>query len=187
MANGRHFENRYIQIGLFSIAAKSCISVYTPYLSEKSSDFYEILYIAADFELDKRHVISFFLFLIWGGTRFLCLTGWPNAQPHGRNYCSVARHHQANLMVCVVCSCCATFPYREVCMAKGGIESGETLCHDIYPARPITTVSLATNSYCMMDGYSSCALRAPGSNLAVRVTGQAYSRRPSVISGLSSD
>jgi len=37
-------------------------------------------------------------------------------------------------------------------MAKGGIRSGETLCHDIYPAQPITTVSLAVNSYCMMDG-----------------------------------
>jgi len=31
------------------------------------------------------------------------------------------------------------------------------LCHDIYPARPITTVSLATNNCCMMDGHSSCA------------------------------
>ena len=26
-------------------------------------------------------------------------------------------------MVCAVCSCCATSPYREVCKAKGGIES----------------------------------------------------------------
>jgi len=83
MADGRHFENRYIQIGLFSIAAKSCISVYTPYLSEKSSDFHEILYIAADFELDKRHVISFFLFLIWGGTRFLCMPGLRPASQAG--------------------------------------------------------------------------------------------------------
>ena len=71
-------------------------------------------------------------------------------------------------MVCVVCSCCATSPYREVCRAKGGIGSGETLCH-IYLARPITTVSLATNTYCMMDGHSSCAPWAPGSNLSVRV------------------
>ena len=29
-----------------------------PYLSEKSSDFHEILYTAADFELDERHVIK---------------------------------------------------------------------------------------------------------------------------------
>ena len=57
-----------------------------------------------------------------------------------------------------MCSCCATSPYREVCRAKGGIRSGETLCH-IYPARPITTVSLATNTYCMMDSHSSCAPR----------------------------
>jgi len=28
------------------------------YLSEKSSDFYEILYTAADFEPDERHVIK---------------------------------------------------------------------------------------------------------------------------------
>jgi len=41
MADGRHFENRYM-----------------PYLSEKSPDFHEILYTAADFELDKRHVIK---------------------------------------------------------------------------------------------------------------------------------
>ena len=30
----------------------------SPYLSEKSSDFDEILYTAADFELDERHVIK---------------------------------------------------------------------------------------------------------------------------------
>jgi len=65
-------------------------------------------------------------------------------------------------MVCVVCSCCATSPYREVCRAKGGIGIGETLCHDIYHARPITTVSLAANTYCMMDGHSSNAPRTVG-------------------------
>ena len=42
MADGRHFENRYIAIS-------QC---------EKSSDFDEILYTAAGFELDKRHVIK---------------------------------------------------------------------------------------------------------------------------------
>ena len=30
----------------------------SPYLSEKSSDFDEILYTAADFKLDERHVIK---------------------------------------------------------------------------------------------------------------------------------
>jgi len=30
----------------------------SPYLSEKSSHFHEILYTAADFELDERHVIT---------------------------------------------------------------------------------------------------------------------------------
>jgi len=44
------------------------------------------------------------------------------------------------------------------------------MCHDIYPARP-TTVSLAADTYCLMDGHSSCAPRtsAPWSNLAVHV------------------
>ena len=56
-------------------------------------------------------------------------------------------------MVCLVCSCCTTSPHREVCGATGGIGSGETLCHDIYPAQPITTVSLAANTYYMMDGW----------------------------------
>ena len=32
--------------------------VISPYLSEKSSYFDEILYTAADFELDERHVIK---------------------------------------------------------------------------------------------------------------------------------
>jgi len=32
--------------------------VILPYLSEKSSDFDEILYTASDFELDERHVIK---------------------------------------------------------------------------------------------------------------------------------
>ena len=32
--------------------------VISPYVSEKSSNFDEILYTAADFELDERHVIK---------------------------------------------------------------------------------------------------------------------------------
>ena len=40
-ADGRHFENRYIAISQW-----------------KSSDFHEILYTAADFVLDERHVIK---------------------------------------------------------------------------------------------------------------------------------
>jgi len=35
----------------------------------------------------------------------------------------------------------------------------ETLCQDIYPARPITTVSVAANAYCTMDGLTSHAPR----------------------------
>ena len=40
-----------------------------------------------------------------------------------------------------------------------------------YAARPITTVSPAANTYCMMDDLSLCAPRTvgPRSNLAVRV------------------
>ena len=118
--------------------------------------------------------LSFFLSFLFRVTRSLRMPALRpasqaglNAQPQGWDYGSVARHHQANLMVCVVCSCCATYPYREVCRAKGRIESGETLCHDNYPARPITTVSLADNTSCMMDGH--LAQWAPGSDLVVRV------------------
>jgi len=76
---------------------------------------------------------------------------------------------------CVYCVVVARPLLREVCRAReGGFGSGETSCHDIYPARPITTVSLVANTYCMMDGHCSCADAhlarwAPGSNLAVRV------------------
>jgi len=42
MADGRHFESRYIAISQ----------------RKKSSDVDEILYTAADFELDGRHVIK---------------------------------------------------------------------------------------------------------------------------------
>ena len=83
-------------------------------------------------------------------------------QPQGKDKCSVARHHQANLVVCIMCSCCTTSPYLERC---GGIGSGETLSHDIYPARPITIVSLAANTYCTMDGLSSCAPRTVGTRV----------------------
>ena len=37
-----------------------------------------------------------------------CLAGWPNAQPQGYDRCSVARHHQACLTVCLECRCCTT-------------------------------------------------------------------------------
>ena len=69
------------------------------------------------------------------------------------------------------------------------------LCHDINTARPITTVSLAANTYCMMDGHSSSAPRTVSPR--VQFSGaceqshwwpaSAYSRRPSVISGSSSN
>ena len=42
----------------------------SPYLSEKSSDFDEILYTAADFELDERHVIKNEKKLHWTDSEF---------------------------------------------------------------------------------------------------------------------
>jgi len=71
-----------------------------------------------------------------------------------------------------LCSCCATFP-----------------------AWPITTVSLAANTYCMMDSLSSNAPRTVGPKVQFGGACEhshwwptsAYSRRPSVISGSSSD
>ena len=126
----------------------TCTIILTHLLVRQSN--ISINFISRAFSVCPRLLgtLCFFLFLSCSGWHTLssyasaeaCLTGWPNAQPQGRDYCSVARHHQANLMVCVVCSCCATCPYREVCRAKGGIANGETLCHDIYPALPITTV-----------------------------------------------
>ena len=81
-------------------------------------------------------------------------------------------------MMCVVCSCCVSSPYREMCRARRN-RDGETLCHAVYPALPITTVSLATNTYCMMDGHSSCTARTVGPRCELwteqLMTGQAYS------------
>jgi len=89
-------------------------------------------------------------------------------------------------MVCVVCSCCATSPYQEVCRAKKGIGSGETLCHDIYLAWPITTVSLAANTYCIKwwtaIAHAHLAPWAPEYNLAVRVS-RAIDDRPAHTAG----
>jgi len=42
----------------------------SPYLSEKSSDFDEILYTAADFELGERHVIKNEKKLHWTDSEF---------------------------------------------------------------------------------------------------------------------
>jgi len=89
--------------------------------------------VAFDHAIQQLNGIHASFFLSYSGWHTLpshasaeaCLTGWPNAQPQRRE-CSVARHHQANLMVCVVCSCCVTCPYREVCRAKGRIGNGET-------------------------------------------------------------
>ena len=48
---GKKNSSRWWTAAVFKI-------VISPYLSEKSSDFNEILYTAADFELDERHVIK---------------------------------------------------------------------------------------------------------------------------------
>ena len=57
-------------------------------------------------------------------------------------------------MVCVVCSCCATSPYREACRLREGTGVDRPCA---IPAGPITTVSLAANTNCMMDGHRGCA------------------------------
>jgi len=109
---------------------------------------------------------SLFIISSLGGTRSLRMPALrPASQPgpmrNPREGTSVMLRDTIRLTwLCVVC--CATSPYRELCRAKGGIGSGDTLCHDIYPARPITTVSLVANTYCMMDDLSSCAPRTVG-------------------------
>ena len=102
--------------------------LFIDYVQRSSSSLYRILryrnclnYITLVFVSSTR-LFFFSLFLSYSGWHTLpshasaqaCLTGWPNEQPQGRDQCSVARHRLANLMVCVVCSCCATSPYREV-------------------------------------------------------------------------
>ena len=96
--------------------------------------------------VNNRKCIFIFIVILWGGTRSLRIPTLRPASQAGpmhnpREGNSVVLRDTIRL-VCVVCSCCATSPYTEVCRAKGGIGSGETLYHDIYPARPITTVSL---------------------------------------------
>jgi len=47
-------------------------------------------------------------------------------------------------MVCVVCSCCATSPYRKVCRVKEGIESRDTLFVRFEFHRPVSIVSASS-------------------------------------------
>ena len=65
----------------------------SPYLTEKSSDFDEILYTAADFELDERHVIKnekvvLDRLRVRQNVFLVCLT---LASFHQRNYTSAVR------------------------------------------------------------------------------------------------
>ena len=63
--------------------------------------------------------------------------------------------------------------YREVCRAEGGIGSGETLSHDIYPARPITTVSLAANtSESTAIKFNVCSLESNKHVCCLRMCGK---------------
>jgi len=81
--------------------------------------------------------------------RFTHISGHPSAAGRAQDSeSSPVRDRRSTTVPCTVCSCCVTSPYREVYRAKGGIGSGETSSHDIYPARFITTVSLTTNTYC---------------------------------------
>jgi len=55
-----------------------------------------------------------------------CLTGWPSARPQGWVKCSVARHHQVCMMVCVNVEAARPLSFeREMCIrAKGGNGGG---------------------------------------------------------------
>jgi len=63
-------------------------------------------------------------------------------------------------MVRVVCSCCMTSPYREVCVGLREGSGVERPCAMIFTL--LGLFSLATNTYCMMDGHSSCTPRTVG-------------------------
>jgi len=51
------------------------------------------------------------------------------------------------------------------------VESGETLCHNIFSDRPLTTGSLMANIYCMIHGqrYRRISRSQPRSNIAATV------------------
>jgi len=128
----------------------------------------------------KRGVPFLYFFLFWCGTCSLRMPALKPASQAGsmcnpREGTSVVLCN-TNVMVCVVCSCVVVAQplliERCVGLREGsGPGNGETLCHDIYPARPITTVSLAAITYCMVDGHSSSAPRqSPEFNLEAYTT-----------------
>ena len=87
-----------------------------------------------------------FIFILWGGTRFLRMPvlrpasqASPMRNPR-EGTCVVLRDTIRLTWWCVLCVVVAQPLIIEVCRAKGMIGSGETLCHDIYRDRPITTV-----------------------------------------------
>ena len=84
--------------------------VISPYLSEKSPDFDEILYTAADFELDERHVIK-----KWKS----CIGQTPSSTE--RISCSIITL-TSNLPVC-------TFRF---CFVVFGVTSRLAVIHTIY-------------------------------------------------------
>ena len=50
--------NRHLKPNMWKMTAAILKIDMSPYLSEKSSDFHEILYTATDFEVDERHMIK---------------------------------------------------------------------------------------------------------------------------------
>jgi len=58
-----------------------------------------------------------------------CLAGWPNAYPQWWDKCSVARHHQACLTVCVKCKCSATSLFSHM-------DSASLLAYSVVRAHP---------------------------------------------------
>jgi len=87
-------------------------------------------YISSDEFLPCNAMPSFFLsfFLFWGGICSLCMLALRPASQAG----PMCNLREGTSVCCVVLRDLRLF--REVCRAKGGIGSGETLCHDIYVA-----------------------------------------------------
>ena len=84
-----------------------------------------------------------------------CLTGWPNARPQGWDKCSVARHHQACLMVRMLSVDAAV--YKDYGRERG-VEL-ERPCATIFNLLGfITTASLTATTHCMTDGLTLACL-----------------------------
>jgi len=135
--------------------------------------------------LHPQSLISMFLFVLsltrWHMPPSLTSAeAWPNAYPQGRDKCSVARHHQVCLTVCVMCRCCMTSfsrnwlrqpaclqpgqspPERDRCvqgLKREWARESERPCATIfYLLGFISTVTVMANTHCMTDGLALACL-----------------------------